>query len=72
MVSLNLLLGALAVEGAFFAALIWWLARMNRDLLNRLMARDLTEYRHVSGGKPPTGRNHILKEKLRQEGGTGQ
>lgn len=71
MVSVTTFLCALAIEGALFAVFIFWQARQIRDLLNRLMSRDFQEYREAGENrKPPTGRNHILKQKLQEmEGG---
>lgn len=74
MIPATLFIGALLVEGAFFAA--WLLAerKERKELLDRLMARSLTEYTisQTRQNTPPAGgerrHNVIANHQARQRG----
>lgn len=68
-----ILAGALLVEGAACIALVAWLLhrqdQRERDLLNRLMSRDLREYQQTTVPAPaaePTRHNFIHAYRQRQ------
>lgn len=77
MISPILFAGALLIEGAIFAALIAWLVHQanlrERDLLSRLMARDLTDYKVNTqpASQEPEGRRHnaLVLQRQRREAG---
>lgn len=79
MVSISVLLAALLIEGGLFAAFTWWRERLHdgreRDLLNRLMARDLAEYHDATAPPQPRdpGRRHnaLVRSQQRLNGGGG-
>ena len=66
MIPINLFLGALLGQGAFFMALLGLQSvahgRERRELYSRLMARDLAEFqRSQTNATPPKGGNFVLR-----------